>query len=285
MKLKQCLTKMKAAYIGAIQGFKFGGNVKAVISEINYGSLFSEEDVVLVSGGSKGIGLSIAKKLLKEGATVIITSRDYTRLQEVSRNIANPRLYIADIDISEARSLDGKITEVENIIGKPISALINNAGVYSETFFPNITESDAMKVFNTNATGTLLLSQCMCKRWLAKDFEKPRKIINISSQGGFVGANNAYRMTKWGIRGLTSYMGKRLCKENIIVNGIAPGIVLTDMQPKFLMQGDNLATSITPIGRIALPTEISELVVFLLSNAANYIVGQTICCDGGYSLK
>ena len=92
-------------------------------------------------------------------------------------------------------------------------------------------------------------------------------------------------MTKWGIRGLTSYMGKSLCKNNIIVNGIAPGVVLTDMQPKFQKQGDNLATNITPIGRIALPTEISELVVFLLSDASNYIVGQTICCDGGYSLK
>lgn len=283
--MKRILSKLNGAYKGAIQGFKYGGHVKAVISEINYGNLFSEEDVVLVSGGSKGIGLAIARKLLKEGATVIITGRNLSKLKELSSNISNSRLFVAEIDIANSDLLEDKISEIENLIGKPITALINNAGIYSETHFPNITEADAMKVFMTNATGTLLLSQCICKKWFTQESEKVRKIINISSQGGFVGANNAYRMTKWGIRGLTSYMGKTLCRSNIIVNGIAPGVILTDMQPKFKIQGDNLATSITPIGRIGLPTEISELVAFLLSDAANYIVGQTICCDGGYSLK
>lgn len=282
--LKQ-YNKIKSAIRGAINGYKYGGSVNAVIAEINYGGLFTDNDVVLVSGGSKGIGLSIAQKLLNEGATVIITGRSITKLKDVASEINNNRLYVLELDIAHFENYEAKISEIEKEIGKTVTALINNAGVYSETHFPNITESDAMKVFTTNAMGTLLLSQCLCRRWTGDKSEKPRKIINISSQGGFVGANNAYRMTKWGIRGLTEYMGKSLVGKNIIVNSVAPGIVLTDMQPQFQKQGDNLVTSLTPAGRIALPLEIAELVVFLLSDAANYIVGQTICCDGGYSLK
>lgn len=285
MRLIAFLKKLKGAYRGAIQGYKYGGYVKAIVSEINYGGLFTADDVILVSGGSKGIGLSIAKKLIKEGATVIITGRSHSSLKEVSGSIDSDRLHVLELDISKTDFFDSKIAEIEGTIGKPITALINNAGIYSTTHFPDVTEEDAIKVYNTNTIGTLLLSQCLCKRWNTSESHRIHKIINISSQGGFVGANNAYRMTKWGIRGLTAYMGKALSRRNIIVNGVAPGIVLTDMQPNFKKQGDNLSTPLTPTGRIALPMEIAELVAFLLSNAANNIVGQTICCDGGYSLN
>ena len=241
--------------------------------------------MILVSGGSKGIGLSITKKLLKEGATVIATGRDYSKLKELIAEIDNENFHIVELDISKTNDIDEKINQVEGIIGKPITALVNNAGVYSKTSFPNSTEEDVSKVFSTNAMGTLFLSEAMCRRWNKTRSGKVRKIINISSQGGFVGANNAYRMSKWAIRGLTEYMGTAFSSENIIVNGVAPGIILTDMQPQFQKQGDNMYTDYNPVKRVALPAEIAELVTFLLTDAANFIVGQTICCDGGYSLK
>lgn len=267
------------------QIFKYGGVANVTVSEINYGNLFTTEDVILVSGGSKGIGFSIATKCLKEGAIVIVTGRNAEKLKDLVQNVNNERFWAFELDISDSYKIESKIIEIEKKIGVSITALINNAGVYSESNFPNVTEFDAMKVFSTNATGTLMLSQVMCKLWEQKNTSKIKKIINISSQGGFCGANNAYRMTKWGIRGLTSFMGRTLCSKNIIVNAVAPGIIQTDMQPKFQSQGENLYTDLNPIGRIARPNEIAELVVFLLSDAANFIVGQTICCDGGYSLK
>ena len=180
-----------------------------------------------------------------------------------------------ELDISNTEQIDNKIAEIEIVIGKPITALINNAGIYSTSHFPDVTEEDAIRVYTTNVIGTLLLSQCLCKKWLAIKTDKIYKIINISSQGGFVGANNAYRMTKWGIRGLTSYMGKSLSNKRIIVNGVAPGIVLTDMQPNFKKQGDNLATPLTPTGRIALPLEISELVTSIATYCLSYYI---VCC-------
>ena len=92
-------------------------------------------------------------------------------------------------------------------------------------------------------------------------------------------------MTKWDLRGFTEYLGQSMCKHGIIANGIAPGIIMTDMQPKFKQQGENFYTEYNPANRVALPLEIAELAVFLASNAANYIIGQTIVCDGGYILK
>ena len=267
------------------QFLKYGGITNVSVSEINYGNIFSPDDVILVSGGSKGIGLSIAQKLLTQGASVVVTGRSIETLEKLSAEINSERFFVSDLDISNSETIQQKISDIEKRVGKNITALINNAGIYSETHFPNITELDAMKVFTTNSVGTLMLSQEIVKLWEKRQTDKIRKIINISSQGGFCGASNAYRMTKWGIRGLTEYMGKSLAGKNIIVNAVAPGIIQTDMQPEFQKQGDNLYTNLNPANRIALPCEIAELVVFLLSNAANFIVGQTICCDGGYSLK
>ena len=92
-------------------------------------------------------------------------------------------------------------------------------------------------------------------------------------------------MAKWDIRGLTEGLGRELIRDNIIVNGIAPGIVKTAMQDFSLKQGDNLYTDQNPIRRVCLPEEIAELASFLISDRSNYIIGQTIVCDGGYILK
>lgn len=112
-----------------------------------------------------------------------------------------------------------------------------------------------------------------------------RKIINISSQGGFVGATYPYRMSKWDIVGLTAGLGKEMAQHNIIVNGIAPGVVLTNMQQKFQDQGDNVFCNQNPMQRFAYPEEIAELAIFMISDVSNFITGQTILCDGGFTLK
>ena len=265
---------------------KYGGDIKANISTIQYGSLFNKDTHVLITGGGSGIGLAMAQKFLEQGAKVCVVGRNKTKLETVRKEINNENFRIYACDISDVKNVSTNIDAIENIMGGPLTILINNAGVYSKTHFPNCTEEDWDDVYNINAKGTFFLCQEVCKRWINNRVVGiTRNIINISSQGGFVGANNPYRMTKWDIRGLTEFLGKEMCKYGIVVNGIAPGIVMTDMQSEFQKQKDNLFTYLTPVKRLGLPLEIAELAVYLASDASNFIIGQTIVCDGGYILK
>lgn len=90
-------------------------------------------------------------------------------------------------------------------------------------------------------------------------------------------------MSKWDLRGFTKYLGETVSSKGIIVNSVAPGLIMTDMQPGFQKQGNNYYTKYNKLHRLAVPEEIAELVTFLMSDAANFIVGQTILCDGCYA--
>ena len=266
--------------------YKDGGVVKIEVSTINYGGhLFSDNDVILITGGTRGIGLNMAKRFLQEGATVIVTGKNHARIEKLKSEITDNKFICMEWDISNISDIEVQINSVTRELGKEITVLINNAGIYAKSNFPHSTNDDWDRVYTTNVKGPFFLTQAICKYWINNPSTKYRKIINISSQGGFVGANNAYRMTKWDLRGFTEYLGQSICKHGIIANGIAPGIIMTDMQPKFKQQGENFYTEYNPANRVALPLEIAELAVFLASNAANYIIGQTIVCDGGYILK
>ena len=267
--------------------YKYGGVTHISVSTIDYhGSLFSAHDVALVTGGSSGIGFEIARRLIEEGATVIITGRSTQKLDEARFKINSDRLHTLEWDISDVRLIPAKMEEAEHLVHKPITILINNAGTYSKTHFPHTTSEDWDTVYLTNLKGLYFLTQHFVNDIIKLPPHRGiRKIINIASQGGMVAANNAYRMTKWDIRGFTKHLGIAYASEGIIANAIAPGIILTDMQPQLKQQGDNIYSRENPTKRVGLPVEIAELAIFLASSASNYIVGETICCDGGYNIK
>lgn len=273
-KIRKIIKTLKGIY-------KYGGFCQVKCSSIYYkGGLFSKETLVLITGGTKGIGYSMAERFIEAGATVVVTGRNANNCK------LSDSLYSVRWDINDISIIESMLDKVENMTGKKIHILINNAGIYAKSQFPNCTSEDWDSVYQTNAKGPFFLCQSLCKRWSdkIKQNEAPKKIINICSQGGFSIANNPYRMTKWDIRGLTAFLGKYYCNKGIITNAIAPGLVMTDMQPKFKKQGDNYYTNQNPLHRLAEPFEIANLAVFLASDAANFIVGQTICCDGGYSI-
>lgn len=265
---------------------KYGGIAKINVSQIEYPNmLFTSNDVFLVTGGSRGIGRKVTERLLKAGGRVIITGRNENTLLQTKKEIGSSNLETIVWDISQAQEIDTKLLELENR-DLHITCLINNAGTYAKTSFPNCTLDDWENVYSTNVKGPFFMCQALCKKWMKyPNRDKKYKIINISSQGGFVSANNPYRMTKWDMRGFTQYLGQSMYHYGIIANGIAPGLIMTDMQPEFQKQKDNYFTNLNTVNRLALPEEIAELVVFLASDASNFIIGQTICCDGGYSIK
>lgn len=264
--------------------FRDGGYTKVNISFINYGEVLNGKKI-LITGGSSGIGLSIANKCLDEGATVLITGRNIDKLEKTLLKADNDRLKILVWDISKTDQIQEKVLESEKLLGGEIDILVNNAGIINGKNFPDVTEEIWDKIYSVNSRGLFFLTQYVSKQWLNNKERLQKKIINISSQGGFVGATYPYRMTKWDVAGLTQGLGIKLAPFGIIVNGIAPGIIATEMQPKLINQGENLYSPLNPIQRFALPEEISELAIFLMNDSSNFIVGQTIVCDGGFTLK
>lgn len=264
--------------------YRYGGYSTINIQRVSYGKVLDGKKVI-VTGGSSGIGLSIAKKLLSHGATVLITGRNLTTLETVENEIDNNKFKTLAWDVSIVSECERRLIEAVEILGGEVDILVNNAGVVNSEQFMDVSERVWDKIYATNSKGLFFLTQNICRHWLKREKRSCKKIINISSQGGFVGATYPYRMTKWDVAGLTQGLGLKLAPDGIIINGIAPGIISTKMQPTCIKQGDNIFSSQNPLKRFGLPEEIAELALFLAGDSSNFIVGQTIVCDGGYSLK
>lgn len=278
------IRRLKVALAEAKKVYKTGGTANVIIATPRYDNILQGK-IVLITGGSSGIGLEIAKKFAQTRAMVIITGRNEKKLQQAATDLGTDCCKYLVWDLSETASIDQKLQECKELVGADIDILVNNAGIAPSKFFGSIDEAEWNKIYDINLKGNYFLTQALVKMWKNTSFEGYKKIINISSQGGFVGATYPYRMVKWDVRGLTEGLGKMLIRDNIIVNGIAPGVVKTSMQQFSLDQGDNLYTDQNPVHRVCLPEEIAELALFLVSDASNFIIGQTIVCDGGYTLK
>jgi len=258
----------------------YGGVVKVNIIQINYGNLLAGKRI-LVTGGSSGIGLAIAKKCISEGAIVLITGRSEEKLKTAKLQINSPNCYTYVWDITDIQSILLHVKNVKEALDGEIDCLVNNAGVLlPKQGFLNVNEETWDKTYATNLKGSYFLTQTLCDQWIKAG--KAAKVLNISSQGGFCTASYPYRMTKWDMVGLTKGLGKLLAPKGIIVNGIAPGMIATDMIHR---SSENVYSDLQVNKRLGLPEEISELAFFLLSNASNNIIGQTIICDGGYTLN
>lgn len=266
----------------APKAYKAGGYSTFNLAKLDYGKSLAGKRI-LVTGGGSGIGLAIAKKCLDQGARVLITGRNQAKIEEAKASLKNPNLFGLDWDVAVTSQLKTKLSQAKAIVGGEFDVLVNNAGVIETTQFPDVTEEAWDKIYSINSRGLFFLTQAVCKDWLST--KGARKIINISSQGGFVGATYPYRMSKWDIVGLTQGLAMKLAPNGILINGIAPGIVATDMQPDFKDNGDNIFCNLNPLKRLILPEEIAEVAAFLISDASNSITGQTIICDCGFVLK
>lgn len=277
-RLITAIRKVKLVYKAIKHYIHEGGYTQINISQINRGEILKGKRI-LITGGGSGIGLSIAKKCLSEGAIVVITGRNEKKLEQVHDEIKSTSFKYLKWDITDIRLINEKLIEVSNLLEGDVDILVNNAGVLSTDIFPNVTEEIWDQVYSTNSKGLFFLTQSLCKDWLNKK-NRNKKIINISSAGGFTGATYPYRMTKWDIVGLTQGLGRKLAPFGIIVNGIAPGRIATDMQGCKNPQ-ENIFDNASFVERYGLSEEVAELAVFLMSDSTNFIIGQTIICDGG----
>ncbi len=266
-----------------IKFIKKGGVVYTKVSVLNNNNLLHGR-VALITGGTSGFGLAIAKRFLASGCKVVITGRNKAKLEEVLLSVESD--YIRGIvwDICDVNNAHSKMQEVENIWG-PIDIAVNNAGVWLPQNWSATTEKDWDTVMNTNLKGLFFISQA---EGIIMQNEKNRikKIINITSIEGLRAGWGPYHASKWGANGLTKGMAKQLLSKNIIVNAIAPGMAVTGINPRLPKNvNDNAYLPLQPNGRYVLVEEVAELAAYLASDASNCIVGQVIAIDGGWSLN
>ncbi len=253
-------------------------NVTTTKPEVRFSS-----KTVLVTGGTSGIGLGIAKQFLAEGANVIITGRKADTLASTQTTINNPRLHTLQWDMSNISIARQKIQEASSIIG-PIDIVVNNAGVYASGSWNSITEEMYDTVNNTNAKGLFFMCQAEGDYFVKNNIKG--RIINICSIAGLVSGFNPYSVSKWSSVCITKGIAKELVRKGIIVNGIAPGNVVTNIHSGVRGKdvNDNAYMPQHPTGRYTLVEEIAEMATYLAGGAASNIVGQVIAIDGGWSL-
>ena len=237
--------------------------------------------VILVTGGSRGIGANIVQELSKQGYTVIM---NYNKSEEQANKIKN-ELGNNGIHIDIVKADISKRNEVKNlinfIIGKyeHIDVVINNAGISQIILFTEITDEDWNKMLQTNLTSAFYVTQEAVPSMIQK---KSGCIINISSVWGIVGASCEvhYSVAKAGLDGMTKALAKELGPSNIRVNSIAPGIINTEMNKELSKQElENIANEI-PLEKIGYPHSITNCVKWLIED--DYTTGQIISVNGGW---
>ena len=229
---------------------------------------------VLITGATGGIGRAIAKRCVENGAVVIIAGRSQEKVSIIVNSLNNTVPFIVDIQDTE-RMKQAFLGLVEDKKLK-IDTLINCAGLQAGGIFGNTDLVGFDKTINTNLKGTYFLSQIFSNYLIENDIKG--NILNISSVSGCRPAISPYMVSKWGITGLTDGMAKKLIKYGIVVNGIAPGPVATEM---IGLDGSNLDYDNAPAGRYSDPIEIANLAVFMISSMGRMIVGDTVYISGG----
>jgi 3-oxoacyl-[acyl-carrier protein] reductase len=238
--------------------------------------------VAIITGASRGIGRAVAIELAKNGAKVVINFAGNRAAAEqvlaaVKENGGEAILHQADV--ADSAAVEAMFKAATDAFGR-VDILVNNAGITRDNLLLRMKEEEWDAVMNTNLKGIF-----NCTKVAAKIMMKQRsgKIINMTSVVGLMGnAGQAnYAAAKAGVVGFTKATAKELASRNITVNAIAPGFITTDMTA--VLSGDvkaDLAKQI-PLGRLGAPEDIAAAVLFLASDAAGYITGQTLAVDGG----
>lgn len=236
----------------------------------------------LITGGTSGIGFCIAKAFLDSGATVIITGRNNEKLKASCEKLAEvhkDKIFGIVLDNTKVNMFEQVFHSAISLVGgRNIDILVNNAGVLGGHIrTASVTEYD--NVMNTNLRGVFFLSQLFGKYMKENHIEG--NILNIASSSSLRPAVSAYTLSKWGIRGLTLGLARAFAPYGITVNGIAPGQTATPMLLKDTSRG--LANN-TILGRYALPEEIANMAVILVSGLGNTILGDIVYMRGGSAL-
>jgi 3-oxoacyl-[acyl-carrier protein] reductase len=237
----------------------------------------------IVTGAGQGIGKAIAQSLHTAGANVTINyfedgqGANRARAEQVAQSLG-ARTLSAAADVRKPNELADMVAQTVALFGG-VDLLVNNAGILRDKSFKKMTLDDWNAVIDTNLTG--VFNACKAAAEVMRDGGAIVNIASLSAVTGFFGQAN-YASAKAGVMTLTKVLSKELAKRNIRVNAIAPGVVMTEMGESIPEENRKAMLANVPLGRFAQPNEIADVALFLSSDLASYVTGQTIHVNGGW---
>ena len=241
---------------------------------------------VLVTGGSRGIGMMIARGFAEAGARVLISSRKADQLEAAATELV---VAAVQADMTDADGISAVVSAVDEHFGGRLDVLVNNAGASWGAPLEEFPESGWDKVLDTNAKGIFELTVALLGALReAADPADPARVINIGSVDGIRVPsleNYSYSASKAAVHMLTRHLAKRLAAERITVNAIAPGPFESKMTAFMLGEPEarSAVEATIPLGRIGEPDDVAGTAIFLASRAGAYLTASVIALDGGYS--
>jgi 3-oxoacyl-[acyl-carrier protein] reductase len=237
--------------------------------------------VALVTGASRGIGASIALELAKNNMLVIGTATSDKGVRAIEENfkLNNQKGIGLILDVNDNKSIESLINHIEENYGN-ISILVNNAGITKDNLLMKMKDEDWDEVINTNLKSVFKLSKSVIRKMMKNRYGR---IINISSVVGHSGnaGQTNYTAAKAGISGFTKSLAQEVGSRGITVNCVAPGFIDTEMTQSLPEEYKNQMISRIPLGKLGNPNDIANAVVFLASENASYITGETLHINGG----
>ena len=241
-----------------------------------------ERRVVLVTGGSRGIGKETAKVYAENGYDVAINYvSDRTDVEGIKKEFQDMgvKCLMIKADVSNEEDVNNMVEKVISEFGK-IDVLVNNAGITKDTLLMRMSKEDFDKVIDINLKGTFLVTKAVSKYMMKK---RCGSIINLSSVVGVAGnsGQSNYSASKAGIIGFTKSIAKELASRNIRANAVAPGFIETDMTNVLKDEVKESIGNQIPLKRMGTAREVAEVIYFLGTEKSSYITGQVINIDGG----
>jgi len=239
--------------------------------------------IALVTGGSQGIGEVIAKQLARQGALVVCASLACTEadLQRVVAEIqaAEGQADYVILDMLDAASVRAAVDTVVERHGA-LHVLVNNAGVTKDKLMLQMKEEDYDLVMDVNLKGAWLATQAVAKVMMKQRWGRIVNIASVVGQMGNAGQSN-YATSKAGLIGLTKTVAREFASRNITCNAVAPGYIMTAMTEKLSDEVKAEFNRQIPLGRMGTSTDVAAAVLFLATEEAGYITGQTLAVNGG----
>lgn len=227
----------------------------------------------LITGGTRGIGLSIAEAFLNAGASVVITGRREADVNAVVEGLGGCKGQVIGVTL-DVTNVDSFEQVIDSVF--PFDILVNNAGFVGGNGFGRTTEKEYSDVMDTNLKGAYFLSQAVTNRWIERGVKG--NVLNICSASSLRPGDSPYVLSKWGMRSLTIGMARQLIRHGIVVNGLAPGVANTD---RFANATGDISKPSNPSGRMVAKEEIANMAVVLTSSLCRMVVGDVLYMTGG----